>query len=330
MHDRTRPDTSRSIAHRSRRSVLRGLGGGTFAALGLGGLGRAATWGATASPLLWQRDVVYGEIAGQPLLLDIASPPPRGTPRPAVILIHPGGLVAGDRSFMADHVPPLAGAGYVAVNIAYRLFSEQDGTNPWPAQLDDAQRAVRWVRANAGTLGVDPTRIGAFGHSSGALLAAHLGTRETRDDPGADVGADLGDHSSRVTCVVDVAGKMDLTLASQDAAMTPRTVALLGGTVDSPPEHAVLGDFSPVTWVDGETVPFLILHGTGDTLCPIAQSRRMVTALQEAGREIVAAEFPTLNHYTILDWAVIGPETLAFLGRHLHPEESWGVGVTVR
>ena len=59
---------------------------------------------------------------------------------------------------------PLARAGYVSFNIDYRLFDLTEGTNPWPAQLDDVQRAVRWVRANATTYGVDPDRLGALGH----------------------------------------------------------------------------------------------------------------------------------------------------------------------
>jgi len=299
-----------------RRSLLKGLGGGTIGALGLGRIRLTDAHVATPETIRWDRDVVYGEVDGQRLLLDIASPPLRGTPRPAVILIHPGGLVAGDRSFLADHVPLFAGAGYVAINIAYRLFSEQDGTNPWPAQLDDAQRAVRWVRANAGALDVDPERVGAFGHSSGALLAAHLGTRDTRDHDEAD----LSEYSSRVTCVVDVAGELDMTLSAPDAELHPRLVAILGGTADAPPDEAALRDFSPAATVDWETVPFLILHGTGDNFCPIAQSRRMTAALQGYGREVVAAEYPFLNHYTILDWQAIGPETLAFLGRHLRPE----------
>jgi len=63
----------------------------------------------------------------------------------------------------------LARAGYVAFAVDYRLFHAAE--NRWPAQLDDVQRAVRWVRANAGKYGVNRDHIGAFGHSAGAQLA---------------------------------------------------------------------------------------------------------------------------------------------------------------
>ncbi|HVL23926.1 MAG TPA: hypothetical protein VM450_07570 [Thermomicrobiales bacterium] len=90
--------------------------------------------------------VAYGEVEGTQLLLDVHRPAASGAPQPAVVVLHPGGLVEGDRTITAEHAQGLAQAGYVAFNVAYRLLGA-DGTNPWPAQLDDAQRAMRWVRA---------------------------------------------------------------------------------------------------------------------------------------------------------------------------------------
>ena len=156
-----------------------------------------------------ERAIPYGEVDGAELLLDVHRPPTRDAPRPAVLLFHGGGLAFGDRAWMDEWATPLAEAGYVAFTISYRFLGD-DGSNRWPTQLDDAQRAVRWVRANAADYGVDPERVCAFGHSSGAVLSAHLGTRETRDN--AD--AALADQSSRVQCVVDIAGgAMDLTIS---------------------------------------------------------------------------------------------------------------------
>lgn len=67
-------------------------------------------------------------------------------------------MTDGDRSWMGDAAQGLAAAGYVAFTVGYRLFG--GGTrNLWPAQLDDAQRAVRWVRANAEMYEVDPARL---------------------------------------------------------------------------------------------------------------------------------------------------------------------------
>jgi dienelactone hydrolase len=90
----------------------------------------------------------------------------------------------------------------VVFNINYRLAFGRENT--WPAQLDDVQRAVRWVRKNAVQYGVDPARIGAMGASAGGHLVCMLGLVETRDnsDPA------LAGFSSRVKCVVDIFGSL--------------------------------------------------------------------------------------------------------------------------
>ena len=255
-----------------------------------------------------QMDVVYGEVDGETLLLDIAGPAVDTGPHPAVILIHGGGLTMGGRYFMTDFVQPLNEAGYVTFNITYRLFGS-DGRNPWPAQLDDVQRAVRWVRANAATYGVDPERVCALGHSSGGHLAALLGTRETRDN--AD--PTLASYSSRVTCVVDLAGETDLAMEGSAMYFTE----ILGGTPDEVPD--VYRDASPLVHVDEATAPFLILQGANDEAVPIAQSRQMAEALHDAGVEVIYGEFPGQGHLATADWRLVGPFTLAFLARHLDP-----------
>lgn len=258
--------------------------------------------------------VAYREVDDQTLLLDVYRPPERTTPRPDVVLIHPGGLMAGDRTWMADAAQGLAEAGYVAFSIDYRLFDGVD-RNLWPAQLDDAQGAVRWVRANAGTYGVDPDRIGSYGHSSGATLAAFLGTRDTRDDTDPA----LAGISSRVACVVNMAGGLDFTTLVPDAETAAAWVVLLGGAADAPPDEAAYRDYSPITFVDEETAPFLILQGGADSPSQIENSRLMEATLPETGVEVVYGEFPALDHFA-WDWAHSGPWTLPFLGQHLRLE----------
>lgn len=262
-----------------------------------------------------EEDVAYGEADGQPLLLDVYRPPARDTPRPAVILIHGGGWTAGygSRADMAQPARELADAGYVAFTIAYRLLDGEPGHNVWPAQLADVQRAVRWVRANADRYGVDPERICSYGHSAGGHLAAMLGVRDTRDnsDPA------LADVSSRVNCVVDLAGDMDLAIPYPNAVDTEIVTGLLGGAPEEAPD--AYSDASPLAQVDEETVPFLIFHGQRDTINPIEHSRRMVAALHEAGVEVVYVEIPDADHFTWGTWSAVGPFTLVFLERHLTP-----------
>jgi pectinesterase len=175
------------------------------------------------------------------------------------------------------------------------------------------QRAVRWVRANAETYGVDPKRVGAVGHSSGGQMVGLLGTLETRDnsDPA------LAEYSSRVECVVDLAGDIDLMIPFPDAWANDLATQFFGGTRDQMPE--IYRDASPLSWVDEDTVPFLILQGAVEDPA-LEHSRLMTEALHEAGVEVVYAEYPHVDHIGIIDWALMGPETLAFLGRHLRPE----------
>ena len=163
---------------------------------------------------LIQQDVEYGKPGGESLLLDIYQPPEKPThPRPAVVLIHGGGWTNFDKSTMRGMANFLAHSGFVAVSINYRLLTANG--NRWPAQLDDAQRAVRWLRANASKYNIDAAHIGAFGHSAGAQLAALLGLVDTREnetrgndrrsnDTSDSTDPALAKFSSKVQAVVDV------------------------------------------------------------------------------------------------------------------------------
>jgi len=256
--------------------------------------------------------VVYGTVRGEPLLLDVFRSPIRAALRPAVILVHGGGMWTGSRADMADAALQLARAGYVAFCVDYRLVDAATGRHRWPAQLDDVQRGVRWMRAHAAKFRVDPRRVGAYGWSAGGQLAALLGTRDTRH-----AASPLAAYPSRVACVVDLAGDIDLTAYTTPPALD-EVVALLGGTPAQVPER--YRDASPLSWIDAATSPFLVIHGAPDDVVPVAQSRRLVSALRVAGVEVEYAELPDAGHGD-LTWSRVGPAALAFLGRHLHPGE---------
>jgi acetyl esterase/lipase len=299
----------------SRRTALAGLGAVSLA-LATRNLDAFAQ-DATPVPLQHDSGVQYGDGDASATQLDVFWTD-HDHLRPALILIHGGVLVAFSRFDFGfpQMAQTIAQAGYIAFNIDYRLFSPDDGSNPWPAQLDDAQRVVRWVRANAATYGVDPERIGALGHSSGGQLATFLGTRATRDNSDAA----LADFSSRVSCVVDLAGVVDGTIPFPNEDFNALTAALLGGTADTPPDPAAYRDFSPITFVDETSASFLILQGAADADVLIEHSRRMTNRLHDAGVEVVSGEFPGVGHVDILDWNLVGAQILAFLGRHLQPD----------
>src|SRR6478735_7655031 len=249
-------------------------------------------------------DVVYGVADGEPLLLDVYRPPWRPAPRPAVVLVHGGGMWTGSRADMADPARQLAQAGYIAFAVDYRLVDLASGRHRWPAQLDDVQHAVRWVRANGAQYGVDAERVGAYGWSAGGQLAALLGTRDTRDVASAETA-----YSSRVTCVVDLAGDVDLAEYTRPPALH-EVVALLGGTSAEVPER--YRDTSPLSWIDARTAPFLVFHGALDDVVPVAQSRRLVSALRATGVEVEYVELPDAGHGDLGSFRV-GPAVLDFL-----------------
>jgi acetyl esterase/lipase len=264
--------------------------------------------------VLVETDVVYGVAGGERLLLDVYQPRRRWGNRPAVILIHGGGWCNGSKAELGFFAHDLAREGFVAFAIDYRLAGP-DG-NRYPAQIDDVQRAVRWVRANARLFQVDPNRVGAFGFSSGGHLAAHLGTRETRDDTDPD----LAHISSRVKCVVDTAGPTDLTDPSAPP-LFPRFLFVLDLWLGQSRERApeIYRDASAVTHVSPSAAPFLIFHGALDDIVPVEQSRRLYRALRGAGVGATLIEMEGTGH---LVWFGRDPkrwlsETVAFFRRHL-------------
>jgi len=260
-----------------------------------------------------ERNVVYGTADGRPLRLDVYRPSsPSAAPRPAVLFVHGGGWAAGDKRDFDGGAAELARQGYVAFSVNYRLAGK--GRNLWPAQLDDVQRAVRWVRSRAATYGVDPSRIGAIGHSAGGHLVACLAARETRDNADPALAA----FSSRVTCAVDMSGPVDL--AASDNPQADGIIAnLLGGRNAARSELA--RDASPILFVDARTAPVLIVHGRQDGLVSVRHAERLGATLRQAGVETQTLIFDDEGHGLAnkanADRMI--RETLAFLMAHLSP-----------
>ncbi len=260
-----------------------------------------------------QKNIVYGEIDGQKLLLDSYFPQQSGrTALPVVLLVHGGGWSGGDKADFSEMAAFLAQEGYACFNINYRLVEEQ--ANRYPAALDDVQRAVRWVRANANFYGLDAQRIAAIGASAGGHLVALLGTTETRhnDDPA------LAQYSSRVNAVVDLFGPVDLTRPFSGNVQT-LVDAFVGQPAASVPELA--REASPVFHIDSQTAPFLIFHGDQDALVPVEQSRQFHQALQAAGIDSTYVEFKNEGHGFAQPASQerFARELLAFFARQLKP-----------
>src|SRR5499425_3899257 len=114
-----------------------------------------------------EKDIVFGKGGDMDLKLDIYRPPAGTEKRMATIHFHGGGFTRGSKDSLADRVRPYAALGYVAIAAQYRL----SGQAGFPALIHDAKAAIRWVRANAKRLGIEPQRIGVVGYSAGGYHA---------------------------------------------------------------------------------------------------------------------------------------------------------------
>jgi acetyl esterase/lipase len=223
-----------------------------------------------------ERDLVYGKGGDTELKLDLAVPANGPGPFPAVVCLHGGGWSAGKRQDLAKTIEVLAGRGYVAVTVSYRLAPAAR----FPAQIEDCKAAVRWLRAHAQTYKVNPDRIGALGYSAGAHLACLLGTADAND--GLEGNGGHPDRSSRVQAVVSFFGPTDLTIKDWSQEVEDRfLLPFLGATIEARPE--LYKRVSAVTYVTRDDPPFLFFHGTEDTLVGIRHSKGLAAKLQAVG-----------------------------------------------
>lgn len=222
----------------------------------------------------YRKDIVYGSGGGEPLRLDLAAPKGLTRHTPAIVWIHGGAWQGGRKEELEGLLRDSAHRGYVAVSINYRLAPK----HVFPAQIEDCKCAVRWLRAHAAQLHVDPDRIGVIGASAGAHLAMMLGAMESAD--GLEGEGGWGDTSSRVRAVVSFAGPTNLQ-TEFPAVSKPLLATFLGGPIAEKQDAA--RQASPVTYVSAGDPPMLLVQGTKDPLVPHDQAVQMTEALTKAG-----------------------------------------------
>jgi acetyl esterase/lipase len=244
----------------------------------------------------FEKDVVFGKGGDTELKLNLATPVGDG-PFPAVLVIHGGGWVAGDRSQMEQTIRALAGRGYVALAPNYRLAPK----DRFPAPIEDCKAAVRWLRANAREYKVDPQRIGAIGFAAGGHLACLLGVTDKAD--GLEGAGGNADESSRVQVVVSFFGPTDFSKRFWDKEVeTKNLVPLFDGTLEEKPE--AYRKASPLAYADERAkigsnknaATFLFFHGADDKTVPPSQSRALADKLKEAGVSARVVEVEDAGH----------------------------------
>lgn len=231
------------------------------------------------------RDIVYKQAFcgyfNDALKLDLLLPQ-AGHDNPLVVDIPGGGFYESRSQYGVLHRIALAKAGFAVAIVQHRFLPQV--TMPEP--IEDVRAAVRFLRANASQFGIDPKSVGAMGDSAGGYFAALLGLGNDGDR------FDTGEHleeSSHVSAVVDLYGVTDLSMigagypdkvfkthlspACPEALILNgmpfyddvNDVLVEGGSVfDSDPDR--LKEFSPLTYVDGDSADFLFIHGDDDPL----------------------------------------------------------------
>jgi acetyl esterase/lipase len=218
-----------------------------------------------------RRDLVYADAPDEdgvlePVALDLYTPADLASRlRPVVIWVHGGGFAAGDKETAGVWARAFAARGYVAGSIDYRMDEDARRVSfPFDASerariaraVSDLKAAIRWFRAHAAELGVDPGRIAVGGNSAGAITSLAAGM--TSADPG-----DTGDHlgfSNAVCTVIVIAGAVDPELITRSGP----------GAV--------------------------FFHGDRDEKVPTSRARATFDALRDAGRPAQFHEYPARGH----------------------------------
>lgn len=221
------------------------------------------------------RDIVYGKGGDRDLMLNLSRPKNQKGPLPCVVLIHGGGWSGGHRDQLNEASWHAAAHGYVAVTISYRLAPDAI----WPAQINDAKCAVRFLRANAEKYKIIPTQIGAVGFSAGAHLAMLLGTTDAKDGLEGDGG--WAKESSKVQAVVSFFGPTDLTAPELLPDLSPVLKRFIGFRLSEKPD--LFKQASPVNHVSSDSAPMLLFQGTADPLVNWKQAVKMAEVLTRNG-----------------------------------------------
>jgi acetyl esterase/lipase len=260
-------------------------------------------------------DVVYAEVDGEPLRYDHYRPRQVTGPAPCVVFVHGGAWMHGDPSQAGGNGLHFARQGIATISISYRLAP----AHHFPAPLDDVRRGLRFVRAHAAELGVDPDRIVLLGLSAGAHLAmlAHLAGALPELSP--DLPAELRDVPEDVRAVMLHYGPFDLRRGRPMPDGTDPTAELLGPR-RSDARWTELA--SPVLHAAHASAPVLLIHGTADVVVSYRESVRMHEALAGAGKDAELLLLEGAPHAFQIDWRGetnrrANAAMDAFLARHL-------------
>ncbi len=225
--------------------------------------------------------VVFGRGSGRALRCDVYYPPEAVRKGIGVLLLHGGGWQSGDRSQLKGYGILLGRRGYTCVASEYRLTGEA----LWPAQIEDVKSALRWMRANADALRIDPEKIVIEGNSAGghlALVAAGAAGVPEFEGDGGNEGVSTG-----VAAAIAFYPPTGLERRSWGG------LPVLFG-----PDAATetLKAASPLTYATRAYPPTLIIQGNADEIVPAREATAMYEALHDAGAPVELHMFANQPH----------------------------------
>ena len=259
--------------------------------------------------------LVYRRIGARALMLDVYRPRDAGAvARPAVVCVHGGSWDSGDRWQLAEAARDLAGRGFVAATVDYRLSGEA----PFPAAVVDVRAAVRWLAARGPRFGLDPARIGVFGPSAGGHLALLVATL-----PPA-----RGDERPRtVEACAAWCAPADLVRGITDGDAIPAASLavverFLGASYGARPDLFTLA--SPAAHVTRNTPPLFLAYGDHDLVVPFSQANYMMEAAARRGVDATLVRVRNGGHdfderRADPSRADVWEQTIAFFERRLAP-----------
>lgn len=237
---------------------------------------------ATAGRVSIEEGVVFGTGGGRDLRCDVFTPPEGTSNHAGVLLVHGGGWRIGDRTQLRGYGILLGRIGYTCVASEYRLSDEAR----WPAQLHDTKAALRWMRANAGRLGIDPEKIAVSGNSAGAHLSLMIaGTQDSPEHEGSGGHEGVGTGVAAAIAFYAPTQLFDRSHREREVRIEGFDAigALMGDAVH---DEAALREASPVSYASSHFPPTLLITGNADELVPAEASFIMYRALRDAGARV--------------------------------------------
>lgn len=244
-------------------------------------------------------DVTYSTLPGfRPMVVDIYMPKKAAGPKPLVLYIHGGGWVAGHtrHSGALSNFPAvlakLSSEGFVVASLEYRLSGEA----PFPAQLQDARAAIRFLKSNAAKYGIDPTQVGVWGGSAGghlSALAAYSCGDTSLDPAPALAGSECVQSAVIWYGVFDFATMLSRQQAGSGPA-TPENQLLRCVPADCPADRVAA--VSPISYIDANDPPTLLIHGEKDAVVDVSQSRTAEERLKSVGAAVESIYIPGVDH----------------------------------